>query len=60
MAFGGSARSRAPSALTSSIRPREAGVAMQRSSSSIAALAGALAKAQAELVNPGKVAYRNN
>ena len=33
---------------------RETGVTMQRSSSSIAALAGALAKAQAELVNPEK------
>src|SRR3984957_4248057 len=49
-AFGPNAQNRAPSALTSSAS-REA---MQRSSSSIASLAAALAKAQGELVNPEK------
>src|SRR6516165_73606 len=44
------ARNRAPSVSTS-LRPR---AAMQRSSPSIASLAAALAKAQAELVNPEK------
>src|SRR6516165_6877582 len=49
-AFGPSARNRAPSVSISS-RWR---TAMQRSSPSIASLAAALAKAQAELVNPEK------
>src|SRR5262249_39157313 len=44
------ARNRAPSALMSSRRRRP----MPRSSESVAALASALAKAQAELVNPEK------
>src|SRR6266436_3263848 len=50
MASGPSVRSPAPSALISSKgRP-----AMQRSSESIGAIAGALAKAQSELTNPDK------
>src|SRR3954465_508133 len=50
MACGPSARSLGPSALTSCRRSP----AMPRSSESVAALASALAKAQAELVNPEK------
>src|SRR5579863_3059474 len=50
MAFGPSARSRVPSALTSWRRRQT----MQRSSPSIASLAAALAKAQSELINPEK------
>src|SRR5580693_4569281 len=50
MAFGPSARNPAPSAsISSKWRPD-----MQRSSESIGAIAGALAKAQAELTNPEK------
>ena len=33
---------------------------MQRSGKSIASLAAALAKAQVELVNPGKIPYRDH
>src|ERR1700746_3559621 len=51
MACGRSARSPGPSASTSSIPRRQA---MQRSSETIGAIAGALAKAQAELTNPEK------
>src|SRR5712691_7252723 len=50
MAFGPSARSLAPSALISRWRRW----VMQRSSESIGAIAGALAKAQIELANPEK------
>src|SRR6202789_4033970 len=50
MAFGPSARSRARSALISSLGK----AAMQRSSETIGAIAAALAKAQAELANPEK------
>src|SRR5262245_43424789 len=50
MASVPNARSPAQSALTSSVRSR----AMQRSSNKIGTLAGALAKAQAEIVNPEK------
>jgi hypothetical protein len=50
MAFGPSARKPEPSVLISQLRSW----AMQRSSSSIAALATALAKAQIELTNPEK------
>src|SRR4249920_442294 len=50
MASVANARSPAPSALTSWVRSR----AMQRSSHKIGALATALAKAQAEIVNPEK------
>src|SRR5216684_1360065 len=50
MAFGPSDPSRAPSALTSRWRRS----VMQRSSESIGAIAGALAKAQIELANPEK------
>src|ERR1700748_2479241 len=50
MAFGPSAQSRARSASISSRWRR----AMQRSSESIGAIAGALAKAQLELTNPEK------
>src|SRR5262252_7800657 len=50
MAFVPSARNRVPSASTSS-KPR---VAMQRSSETIGTIAAALAKAQAQLVNPEK------
>src|SRR4249920_1259480 len=50
MASVANARSPAPSALTSWVRSR----AMQRSSNKIGALATALAKAQAEIVNPEK------
>src|ERR1700690_3986902 len=50
MASGPSARNPAPSAsISSKWRP-----AMQRSSESIGAIAGALAKAQSELTNPEK------
>src|SRR5437899_1616014 len=49
-ASGPGARSREPSALTFS----ERSLAMQRSSNKIGALATALAKAQAEIVNPEK------
>src|SRR5258705_12569426 len=44
------APSQTPSALTSSVRSR----AMQRSSNKVGTLAAALAKAQAEIVNPEK------
>src|SRR5258705_10261472 len=50
MASAQSARSRGPSALIFS----EGSLAMQRSSNKIGALAAALAKAQAEIVNPEK------
>src|SRR5580692_10386097 len=50
MAFAVSARSQAPSALTSS----KWRMGMQRSSGSIGSLASALAKAQGELTNPEK------
>ena len=54
MASAPNARSRAPSALTFS----ERSLAMQRSSNKIGTLAAALAKAQAEIVDPGDVAHR--
>src|SRR5580698_279020 len=50
MEYGGSARSQAPSASTSS----KGRMGMQRSSGSIGSLAAALAKAQGELTNPEK------
>src|SRR3954453_3991231 len=50
MASAPNARSRGPSALTFS----ERSLTMQRSSNKIGALAAALAKAQAEIVNPEK------
>ena len=56
MAFGPSARNPAPSASTCWTWRQ----AMQRSSETIGALAGALAKAQAELTNPLKVADGNH
>src|SRR6202040_1853758 len=49
MASGPSAQSQAQSASTSSTR-----IAMQRSSETIGTIASALAKAQAQLVNPEK------
>src|SRR5262245_61775659 len=50
MAFAPNARNQAPSASTSSKRR----VAMQRSSETIGTIAAALAKAQAQLINPEK------
>ena len=56
MASGPSARNPAPSALIS----RRRRPVMQRSSETIGAIAGALAKAQIELAKPGEVADRDH